>query len=73
MLLNVLFLFCSAFSYAFLHAFVVVVLSDELRQNQGRRLVDRKLVKALSKLIAGRPKALFCFGSFVIYDFSRYI
>ena len=27
-------------------AFVVIVLSDEPRQNQGRRLVDRKLVKA---------------------------
>ena len=27
-------------------AFVVIILSDEPRQNQGRRLVDRKLVKA---------------------------
>ena len=27
-------------------AFVVIVLSDEPRQNQGRGLVDRKLVKA---------------------------
>ena len=50
----------------FLHAFAVIVLSDELRQNQGRRLVDRKLVKASSNFIAGRSKALFCFGSLVI-------
>ena len=28
-------------------AFVVSVLSDEPRQNQGRGLVDRKVVKAL--------------------------
>ena len=28
------------------YAFVVSVLSDEARQNQGRGLVDRKLVKA---------------------------
>ena len=27
-------------------AFVSIVLSDEPRQNQGRELVDRKLVKA---------------------------
>ena len=27
-------------------AFVVIVLSDEPRQNQGRGLVDHKLVKA---------------------------
>ena len=27
-------------------AFVVIVLSDEPRQNQGRGLVDRKLVQA---------------------------
>ena len=27
-------------------AFVLIVLSDEPRQNQGRGLVDRKLVKA---------------------------
>ena len=29
-------------------AFVVIVLSDEPRQNQGRGLVDHKLVKAPS-------------------------
>ena len=32
-------------------AFVVIVLFDELRQNQGRGLVDRKLVKASSNFI----------------------
>ena len=40
---------------------VVIVLSDEPRQNQGRGLVDRKQVKAppppSSSFIAGRPKA----------------
>ena len=39
-------------------AFVVIVLSDESRANQGRGLVERKLVKAP---IAGRPKAAFLF------------
>ena len=40
------------------YAFVVIILSDEPRQNQGRGLVDRKLVKASpSNFIAGRPKA----------------
>ena len=47
--------------------FVVFVLSDKPRQNQGRGLVDRKLVKAPpptpSNFIAGRLKRLFCFGS----------
>ena len=36
--LSVLVLWCNAF--------VVIVLSDEPRQNQGRGLVDHKLVKA---------------------------
>ena len=48
-------------------AFVVVVLSDEPRQNQGRGLVDRKLVKAPpppSNFIAGRPKAALLFWFF---------
>ena len=55
-------------------AFVVIVLSDESRQNQGRGLVDRKLVKApppppprlsyLSYFIAGRPKAALLFWFF---------
>ena len=47
--------------------FVVIVFSDELRQNQGRGLVDRKLVKAPpppSNLIAGRPKAALLFWFF---------
>ena len=38
-------------------AFVLIVLPDEPRQNQGRRLVDRKLVKAPNNFIAGHPKA----------------
>ena len=54
-------------------AFVVIVLSDEPRQNQGRGLVDRKQVKAPPPppppeiFIAGRPKAallLWFFGDF---------
>ena len=52
-------------------AFVLIVLSDKLSQNQGRGLVDYKPVKAPppSNYIAGRPKAaLFCFGSLVILD-----
>ena len=36
-------------------------LSDELRQNQGRGLVDRKLVKDPRKFIAVRPKAALLF------------
>ena len=47
-------------------AFIVIVLSDEPRQNQGRGLVDRKLVKV--------PRRLFCFGSMVILDVAcRYL
>ena len=57
------------------HAFVVIVLSDEPRQNQGRALVDRKLVEAPSNFISGRSKAGY-FGSLVILDvvcrFYRY-
>ena len=47
-------------------AFVVIVLSDEPRQNQGRGLVDRKLVKAPTTVIfiAGRPKAALLFWFF---------
>ena len=50
-------------------AFVVIVLCNEPRQNQGRGLVDHKLVKAPPPviLIAGRPKAallLWFFGDF---------
>ena len=39
-------------------------LSEEPRQNQGRGLVDRKLVKAPSNFIAGRPKAALLFWFF---------
>ena len=41
-------------------------LSDEPRQNQGRELVDRKLVKvpSSSNFISGRPKAAFVFWFF---------
>ena len=45
-------------------AFVVIVLSDEPRQNQGRGLVDHKLDKAPpppSIFIAGPPKAALLF------------
>ena len=42
-------------------AFVVIVLSDEPRQNQGRGFVDRKLVKTPSIFIACRPKAALLF------------
>ena len=46
-------------------AFVVIVLSDEPRQNQGRGLVDRELVKAPPVIfIAGRPKAALLFWFF---------
>ena len=45
-------------------AFVLIVLSDEPRQNQGRGLVDRKLVKTPSNFIVGRPKAALLFGLF---------
>ena len=46
------------------YAFVLIALSDEQRQNQGRGLVDRKLVKAPSNFIAGRPKVDFLFWFF---------
>ena len=51
-----LFLWCDAF--------VLIVLPDEPRQNQGRELVDRKLVKAPSNFIADRPKAALLFWFF---------
>ena len=49
----------------------VVVLSGELKQNQGRGLVDRKLVQASPLtsaviLMLAVPRRLFCFGSLVI-------
>ena len=43
---------------------VLFVLCDEPRQTQGRGLVDRKLIKAPSNFIAGRPKAALLFGFF---------
>ena len=58
-----LYLFCGA-------AFVVIVLFDEPRQNQGRGLVDCKLVQASPPviLLLAVPRRLFCFGSFVVLD-----
>ena len=49
-------------------AFVLIVLSDEPRQNQG--LVDHKLVKAPSNFIAGRPKAALLFLFFDGFRFG---
>ena len=49
-------------------AFVVIVLSDEPMQIQGRGLVDHKLVKAPSNFTAGRPKAALLVGSLVGLD-----
>ena len=45
-------------------AFVLIVLSEEPRQNQGRESVDHKLVKAPSNSTAGRPKAALLFWFF---------
>ena len=44
--------------------FVVIVLSNDSRQNQGRGLVDHKLVKDPSNFIAGLPKAALLFWFF---------
>ena len=57
-------------------AFVLIVLSDEPRQNQGRGLVDHKLVKAPPPppqyfLLLAVPRRLFYFGSLVILDVAR--
>ena len=52
----------------------VVVLSCGLKQNQERRLVDRKLVQppVISSLAV--PKRLFSFGSLVVLDVvCRYV
>ena len=50
------------------YAFVLIVLSDEPRQNQGQGLVDRTLVKSIplppSNFIAGRPEAALLFWFF---------
>ena len=45
-------------------AFVVIVLSDVPKQDQGRGLVDRKLVKAPSNFISGLPKVALLFWFF---------
>ena len=45
--------------------FILIVLSDKPKQNQGQGLVDRKLVKAPpSNFMAGRPKAALLFWLF---------
>ena len=51
-------------------AFVLILFSDEPKQNQGRGFVDRKLVKTplSSNFVAGRPKAALLFWFFG--DFS---
>ena len=51
--------------------FVVIVLSDEPRKNEGRGLVDQKLGKASptpSNFITGHQKAVFCFGSLLVLE-----
>ena len=45
-MLSVLILFSSCVLVLWCDAFVVIVLSDEPKQNQGRGLVDHKLVEA---------------------------
>ena len=59
-MLSVLILF-SGSCFLWCDTFVVIVLSDEPRQNQGRGLVDRK---APSNFIAGRPEAALLFWFF---------
>ena len=53
-------------------AFVVIVLSDEPRQTQGRGLADCKLVYPSPPPpvipLLGVPRRLFCFGSLVVLD-----
>ena len=52
-------------------AFVLIVLSNEPRQNQVRGLVDRKLVEAPpppSNSLLAVPMRLFWFGLLVILD-----
>ena len=43
-------------------------MSEELWQYLGRGLVDRKLVEAPSKFIAGHPKAALLFWFFSVLD-----
>ena len=45
--------------------------SGEPRQNQGRGLVDRKLVQGPVISLVAVPRRLFCFGSLVILDMAR--
>ena len=53
-------------------AFIVIVLSDEPRQNQGRGLVDRKLVKTPSHFYCWPSQGgSSAFGSLVILDVAR--
>ena len=49
-------------------AFVLIVLSDEPSQNQGRGLVDHKLVKPPSNFLLAVARRLSCIGSLVIFD-----
>ena len=53
---------CSCFVVC--EVLVVIVLSDESRQNHERGLVDRKLIKAPKNFIASRPKAALLFWFF---------
>ena len=62
----------------FANAFVLIVLSDEPMQNQGRGLDDRKLVKALpphppSIFIAGHPMATLLFWFFGDFRYGALI
>ena len=77
----------SFFIYIYLYRMVVLfvlfllfvfVLSGESRQQQGRGLVDRKLVQAPPPppppqyfLLLAVPRRLFCFGSLVMLDVGR--
>ena len=62
-------LFVCFIRYVFL---LVVVVSGEPKQKQGRGLVDHKLVQALRFfLLLAVPRRLFCFGSLVILDVVR--
>ena len=66
-------MFLDVFSFLVLwcEAFILIVLSDEPRQNHRRGLVDRKQVKAPplppSYFIAGRPKAALLFWFFGVF------
>ena len=51
-------------SYSVCFLLFVIFLSGEPKQNQGRELVDRKLVQAPINFIAGRPDAALLFWFF---------